>query len=121
MQTRNADGQRDEQAEEDGLHAGNGRIVGVLLADAARDHRGGRHGKADADGKDQRQQGLGEPDRGHGIGPEAADPENVDDGEKRFEHHLQDHGNGQQKDGAVEVACGVVLVRAAERFTNRGP
>ena len=110
---------RDDQSEKDGLHSGNRRIHGILLADAACDHRGSRHGKADANGKDECQQRLGETDGRDSVGPEAAYPENVDDCEKRFEHHLQDHRNGQQKNGAIEVSSRVVLVRPAERLANR--
>jgi hypothetical protein len=52
----NSNGQRDEQSEKDGLRAGNGGIHRVLLTDAAGDHRGGGHGKTDADRKHQGQQ-----------------------------------------------------------------
>ncbi len=45
----------------------------------------------------------------------------VDHGKQGFEHHLKHHGNGEQEDGAVEVAGGVVLVRAAQSFADIGP
>jgi hypothetical protein len=115
---RDADGERDEQTEDNGLHSGDGGVIGILLADAPGHHGAGGHGDAEADGEDQRQHGLGDAHGGHGVCAEAADPEDVDDGEKGFEHHLKHHGNGEQEDGAVEVAGGVVLVGAAQGFPN---
>jgi hypothetical protein len=53
--------ERDEQAQHDGLHSGDGRVFGILFADAPGDHGGGGHGDAEADGEDQRQHGLGDP------------------------------------------------------------
>src|SRR5262249_32278198 len=52
---------------------------------------------------------------------ETADPENVHDGEERLEHHLQDHRNGEQENGAIEIAGGEVLVRAAQGLSDGTP
>ena len=112
---------RNRQADGDGLHTGDGCAVGIFFADAARDHGGGGEAEAKADGEDQAQQRFGEADGGDGVGAETADPEDVDDGEQRFQHHFEDHRNGQQQDGAVEAARGEVLVRAAERFADGTP
>ena len=115
---RDAHTERDHEAEHDGLHAGDGSVFGILLADAARHHGSGGKREAEADGKDQRQQRLGEADGGDSVGAEATYPEHIDNGKERFEHHLEHHGNGEQEDGAVEATGGVVLVRAAEGFTD---
>ena len=64
---------------------------------------------------------FGEADGGDGVCAEAADPEDVDDGEERFEHHLEHHGDREEQDGAVEVAGGVVLMRAANGLADGGP
>ena len=112
------DDERDEQAQENGLNSGDGCVVGIFLAYAAGDHGAGGHGDAEADGEDQGQHGLRDSNGGYGIGAETADPEDIDDREEGFEHHLQNHGDGEQKNGAVEIASGVVLVGAAEGFTD---
>ena len=55
-------------------------------------------------------------DGSHGVGAEMRDPEDIDDAEQRFHAHLEDHGHGQEEDGAVEAALGVILMAAKERF-----
>ena len=111
----------DCQTDGDGLHAGHGCAGGILFADAAGDHGGGGEAQAKADGEDQAEERFGEADSGDGVSAETADPENVDDSEQGLQDHLEDHGNGQEKDGAIEAAGGEVLVRAAERFADRTP
>ena len=95
---RDSHGERNHEADHNGLHPRNGCVFRILLADAARHHGGGGERKAQADGKDERQQRLGEADSGDSVGAETADPEHVDNGKERFEHHLQHHGNGEQED-----------------------
>src|SRR5439155_10407405 len=64
---------------------------------------------------------FSEADGGDGVRAETTDLENVDDSEKRFQHHFHDHGNGEQENRAIEIAGGEVLVRAAERFADGAP
>ena len=118
---RKAERQGRDEPEEDRLHCGNSSAVGVPFADASRDHRGGRHAKPHADSKDQGQHRLRQPDGGNRIRAQAADPEDVDHGKERFEHHLQHHGDGEQQDRPVQAAGSVVLVAAAQGFSNRLP
>ena len=110
-----------KQAEEDGLDGGDGGALGIFLADAARDHGGGGHAEAHSDSEDEGENGLGEADGGDSVGAEAGDEKDVDDGEEAFEDHLKDHGDGEQEDGAVEAAGGVVLVRAAKGLLDGLP
>ena len=90
-----ADEDGDCQTDGDGLHAGDGCALGIFFADAAGDHGGGRQAEAEADGEDQAEQRFGEADGGDRVGAQAADPENVDYREQRFQDHFEDHGNGQ--------------------------
>jgi hypothetical protein len=119
--TRNANERGDCKTDGNGLNAGNGRAGRIFFADAACDHGGGREAEAEADGHDQAEERFREADGGNGIGAETADPENIHDGEKRLQHHLQDHGNGEKKNGAIEAAGGEVLVGAAKRFADGAP
>src|SRR5204863_2422613 len=64
---------------------------------------------------------FGEADGGNGVCAQAAYPENVDDGEEGFQHHFENHGNGQQENGAIEIASGEVLVRATKGFADGTP
>ena len=111
----------DGQAEDNGLHAGDGGAGGIFFADAPRHHGGGGQAQAEADGEHQAQQRFGEADGGDGVGAETADPEHVHHREQRLQHHFQNHGNGEQQNRAIEVARGEVLVRAAKRFADRAP
>jgi len=120
-ETRNADKQRDGDSECDGLHSSDGRGFRILFTDAARDHGGSGKAEAETYGKDKHEQRFREADGGDGVCAEAAHPENVDDGEERFEHHFQHHRNGEENDGAIEIAGSVVLVRAAEGFGDGLP
>jgi len=52
----------------------------------------------------------------HRVRAEPSHPEDVHHREQRFQNHLQHHGHGQQQDGAIQAAGGVVLVRAANGF-----
>ena len=90
--------QRGDEPEEHRLDRGNGCAVRIPFSNSSRDHRGGRHGKPHGDGKDQGQNRLGEADGGNRVRTKAADPEDVNDSEERFEHHLQHHGDGEQQD-----------------------
>jgi hypothetical protein len=93
----------------------------VFFADAAGDHGGGGEAQAEANGEDQAEERFGESNGGDRIRAETADPEDVDDGEERFQDHLEDHGNGQEKDGAIKAARREILMRAAEGFADRAP
>ena len=107
--------------EEHCLDCGDGCAVRVLLADAARDHRGRRHAEPHAHREDQGEDRLGQADRGDRVRTEAADPKDVDHCEQRFQHHLQHHGDGEQQDRPVQAARGVVLVAAPQGFSNGLP
>jgi len=48
-----ADEERGGEAENDGLHTGDGGVPGIFFADATGDHGGGGHTEAEADGDDQ--------------------------------------------------------------------
>jgi hypothetical protein len=50
------------------------------------------------------------------FAPSRPYPENVHHPEQRLQHHLQHHGHGQQQNGAVQAAAGVILMRAANGF-----
>ena len=84
------------QSENDGLHGGDGRALGILLADAP-GHRGrGANRDADRHRVDGRHQRLGEADRSHRVRAEAPDEEDVHDREHRLHHHLEHHRHGEQ-------------------------
>ena len=112
---------RDCEAEDDSLNSCDGGASGIFFADAAGDHGGGGEAEPEANGKNQAEKRFGEADRGNGVRSKTADPENVDDGEEGFQHHFEDHWNGQEENGAIEVASGEVLARAADGFTDRAP
>src|SRR5256885_15564727 len=119
--TGNADEKRDGDSERNGLHSRDGGGFRIFFTDAARDHGSSGKAEAETDGEDKTEQRLGKADGGDGVGAEAAHPENVDYGEERFEHHFQNHRNGEENDGAIEIAGGVVLMRAAEGFADGLP
>jgi hypothetical protein len=52
----NSNGQGDEQSEKDGLRAGDRGVFRVFFPDAAGNHGGGGHGKANTDREDQGQE-----------------------------------------------------------------
>ena len=118
---RNSERRGNEEPEHDGLNGGDGGVFRIFLADAARHHRGGGQGNAEADGEDQSENRLGQSDGGDGIGAEPPDPEGIDHGKERFEHHLQHHGDGEQQDRAIQAAGGEVLMRTAQGFADRRP
>ena len=112
-----AERDRDEQAERDRLHRRARRAVGILLADAPRDRRRRAHAEAHGDRVDDGQHRLGQADGGDGVGAEARDPEDVDDGEDRLQHHLEHHRDGEQQDRAADRALGVLAVmRSGDRL-----
>src|SRR5216684_4035652 len=117
----NADEGGDCEADGDSLNAGNGGAGGIFFADAASDHGGGGKAEAETDSHDEAEERFSEADGGDGVRAETTDPENVDDSEKRFQHHFHNHGNGEQENRAIEIAGGEVLVRAAEGFTDGAP
>src|SRR6266853_943580 len=120
-EARNADDSRDREANGDSLNPGNGSASGIFFADAAGDHGRGGKAEAEADSHNEAEERCSEADGGYGVGAETADPENVDDREKRFQHHFHDHGNGQQENRAIEIAGGEVLVRTAQSFADGAP
>ena len=99
--TGNTDEKRDGDSERDGLHSRDGGGLWIFFTDAARDH--GRGGKAEAESycENKHEQRFREADGGDGIGAETANPEDIDNGEERLEHHLEDHRNGEENDGAI--------------------
>jgi len=103
------------------LNACDGSACGIFFADSASDNGGGGETEAEADGHDEAEQRFGEADGGDGVRAEAADPENIDDGEERFQHHLQDHGNGEEENRAIEIAGGEVLMRPTDGFADGAP
>src|SRR5882757_8812893 len=117
----NPDDGGDSKPDGDGLDARDGCAGGIFFADAASDHSGGGKAEAEADGHDETEERFGEAHGGDGVCAKPADPENVDDGEKGFQHHFHNHRNGEEKNGAVEIAGGEVLMRAAEGFANGTP
>src|SRR5258708_176250 len=117
----NADERGDCEADGNSLNAGNGCASGIFFADATSDHGSGGKAEAEADSHDEAEERFSEANGGDGVGTETADPENVDDGEKGFQDHFHDHGNGEEKNRAIEIAGGEVLVRAAEGFANGAP
>jgi len=120
-ETRNADKGGDRDSYDDGLHACNSRASGIFFADPASDHGGGGKAQAEADGHNEAEERFGEADGGDGVRAKTADPEDVDDGEKGFQHHFEDHGNGQQENGAIEIARSEILVRATKGFADGTP
>ena len=93
---RQADHGRKRQAYGDGLDAGHRRASRIFFANAARDHGGGGKTQAEPNGHHETEHGLGKADGGDSVRAEAADPENVDDGEERLQHHFENHGNGEK-------------------------
>ena len=75
----------------------------------------------EANGENQAEKRFREADGGYGVCAETADPENVDDGEKGFQHHLEDHGNGEEENRAIEIAGSEILLRAAQGFADGTP
>src|SRR6266852_581176 len=120
-ETRSADNGGDHESNDDGLNACDGCAGGIFFADAASNHGGCGKAEAEANGHDETEKRLGEADGGDGVGAETADPENVDDSEKGFQDHFHNHGNGEEENGAIEIAGGEVLVRAAEGFADGAP
>src|SRR5947207_2132396 len=113
-QTRNADKGGNRDSYNHGLDPGNGCADGILFTDAASDHGRGGKAQAEADGHDEAEERFGEADGGDGVRAQTAYPENVDDGEEGFPHHLENHENGKQENGAIEIASGKVLVRVTK-------
>src|SRR5258708_2717712 len=120
-EARNADDSRDREANGDSLNPGNGCASGIFFADAASDHGRGGKAEAEADSHNEADERFSEADGGDGVRAETTDPENVDDCEKRLQHHFHDHGNGEQENRAIEIAGGEVLVRAAGSFADGAP
>src|SRR5882672_10985043 len=118
---RNADERGDCEANGDGLYACDGSAGGILFADSASDHGGCGKAKPEADGHDEAEERFGEADGGDGVRAETADPENVDDGKERLQHHFQNHGNGEKQNRAIEIASSEVLMRAAQGFAYGAP
>src|SRR6266446_246998 len=120
-QTRKADDSGDRESNGDGLNAGNGCAYGIFFADAASDHGGGGKAEAKADGHDEAEERFGKADGGDGVRAQTADPENVNDGEEGLEHHLENHGNGEEENRAIEIAGREVLMRATQGFAYGAP
>jgi len=116
-----ADAGGEGDAEDEDLSGGLRGEGGIFFTDAAGDDGGGREGDADGDREDERHDRLGEADDGDGVASETGDPEDVHDGEQRFHEHLQDHGDGEEQDGAVERERGVVVLFAAEGLRDAAP
>ncbi len=97
-----ADHRRQPEADEDRLRGGARGAFTVLGAGSARHHRAHAHRHPHADGVDDGEQALRQPDGGDRVGPQLRDPEVVGDGEDRLHHHLEHHRDGQEGDGAPE-------------------
>ncbi len=103
------------------MNACDGCAGGIFFADAASNHGGCGKAEAEANGHDETEKRLGEANGGDRVGAKTANPENVDDREKGFQDHFHNHGNGEEENGAIQVASGEVLVRAAKGFPNGAP
>ena len=110
------DGQPD--AERDRLDGGPRRAVRILLADAARDDRGGAHRQAHRERIDDDQHRFGQHDRGDRVGAQLRHPEDVGDREHRLHHHLEHHRDGEQQDRPPQRQRREVVARAAQRFAD---
>lgn len=55
------------------------------------------------------------------MGSETGDPEDVDDAEQGLHAHLENHGDGEEEDGAGEGGLGIVVVAAADGGAHIGP
>ena len=84
-------------------------------------HRRRGHAKAHTHGENQRKHRFRKPDCRYRIRAKVADPENVHHSEQRFKHHLQDHGNGEQEDGSIQTAGGIVLSTSPQSLPHRRP
>ena len=113
------DGEHDSAA--DSLYGGDGRALGIVLADAAGDRRGGGHGEPHGDREDEHDDGFGEPDGGHRVGAEPGHPEGVDHAERGFHHHFEDGRDGEQSDAAGEAALGKILCGAGQGLAQELP
>ncbi len=116
-----ADERGDCEANSDGLDSCNGSTGRIFFADAASDHGGGGKAEAKADGHDEAEERFGKADGGDGVRAETANPENVNDCEERLQHHFQNHGNGEEKNRAIEIAGREVLMRATQGFAYAAP
>src|SRR6476661_3430583 len=95
---------------------------GVLLADAACDHRGGADTEPHRERVDDGEQRFGETDGGDGAGPEAADPEDVGHREDALQHHFEHHGDGEQEHRPADRSHGEIVMHfAADRLSDDGP
>ena len=78
------------------MNAGDRRTRRIFFADAARDHGGGGKTQAEPYGHHQTEHRLRKTYSGNSVRAEAADPENINDGEQGLEHHLKNHRDGKQ-------------------------
>ena len=84
--------------------------VRILFADPARNHRPDTDRKPDCHRIHDGHHRLGESDRRDRIGAQLGDEEDISNRKDAFHHHLQDHRDGEEKDGAAERAVGVVVM-----------
>ena len=115
------DDHRGDEANQNGLSSRDIGPLRVLLTSSSGHQRGGPHAETDRQGKDQRQERLGESDGGHGVGSQSRDKEDVADGEHRLHDHLQHHGNGQQNDGATQAPFREILLGALDGLSEGLP
>jgi hypothetical protein len=116
-----ADDERDDDAEHDGLNGGPRRTFRIVLAHTAGHERGGPNGDSHRHGVDEREHRFGQTDGRHRIGAKARHPEDVGYGKHRLHQHLEDHGYGQHEDPASDGDAGVVDRGAADRVAKRSP
>ncbi len=93
-----------QAAQEDGLHGGFPGALYVFFANPPGHHRSSSHAQSNGNRIDQRNDGFGQPDRGHRIHTDPGDIGNIDHGKNGLHHHFHDHGDGQHENRPAQAS-----------------
>ena len=107
---------RQDQGDYDRLCPRPGRSILATFADAPGHHGRSRRAQADRQGIHQGQHRFGQAYRGHRFHTDLRHEKSIDHGKQRFHGHLENHRDGQQYNGAVDVACRKILLLPVDRL-----
>ncbi len=89
---------RNDHSEINDMRRGFCGVFKILFADSSRDRRRCADRETERDGVNDRHHRFRYSDDRDRISAEFCDKKNIDDGEKAFHHHFQNHRNSKQKD-----------------------
>ena len=116
-----ANRQGDDSASNEGLEGDQPSSFRIFFPNATRDHRGDSHAESKADSEHQDDQRRSCAYGVQRFRPKLAHEISVHELEYRLHEHFEDHGNGQQADGARHATLRVVLVSASENKADLSP